>query len=333
MQLALINHKELVYQYQAGYRSVETRKKIDANTVFFAGSFSKPLFAFLFLKLTEKGLFSLDEPLVNYLPEPLSHYEKWASLDEDPETKNITARMVLSHSSGMPLLRYLEKDEKLQLVSKPGTRFHYSNEAFNFLGFIVEEKMDRDLDELCREYLFTPLGMKHSGMLWHPEFDQNFAMAHDRNQQTIGAQKRTSTRAAGSLTTTAADYALFVQAILQRKGLPDSLFEEMLRTQISIDSKRMAGPLRYQYADQPSTTNSWGLGWALQQSPYGAGIRHTGHYEGWQSLCVAYPDKGIALIIMCNSDNFEHTAASLLKLIIGDQYTPLEWMGYFDPEE
>lgn len=82
----------------------------------------------------------------------------------------------------------------------------------NLLGLIVEEHTGQKLETLVDELVFAPLGMKRSGMIWRKEFEDAYAFGYDKNQTLIGAQKRTSSRAVGSMVTTAADYAQFVMA-------------------------------------------------------------------------------------------------------------------------
>ena len=48
---------------------------------------------------------------------------------------------------------------------------------------------------------------------------------------------------------------------------------------------------------------------------------------------MTYPDKGIGIVLLSNSDNFESVAADLVRAAIGDTYSPFGWLGYvpFDP--
>src|SRR5918996_537385 len=113
-------------------------------------------------------------------------------------------------------------------------------------------------------WFLRPLGMKRSGMIWRKEFEDNYAFGHDKNQTLIGAQKRTSSRAAGSMVTTAADYALFVMALMKKKGLSKGSFDELLKPQIKVASERGFGPLRDRFEDKDKDIKlSWGLGLGL----------------------------------------------------------------------
>lgn len=138
LSVVIINDNQIVYQNSFGVKDKRTNAKNDKETVFYAASFTKPLFTYTFLKLVEKKIFDLDKPVYTYLKKPIGEYEKWKDLVNEKDFQKITARMILSHSSGLPILRQLYND-KLSIIAQPNTRFYYSNEAVNLLGFVVEE--------------------------------------------------------------------------------------------------------------------------------------------------------------------------------------------------
>lgn len=331
LSVAVIHHDKMVYQHSFGIKNMNNRQPMDPQTIQYAASFTKPVFSYIFLQLVDKGIFELDKPIYLYLKKPINEYPKFQDLaDQEDGFRKITSRMILSHSSGLPVLRYMYGD-KLTLIADPGRKFYYSNEGMNLLGFIVEEYTGKTLETLAQELVFAPLGMTSTGMVWHKEFDQNFAMGHDSKDTVLGAQKRKEARAAGSMVTTTTDYAKFLIALQQKKGLSPALCNAMLTPQMKITSKRGFGPRRDSLTHQYDAIGlSWGLGIGLFISPYGKACFHTGHTEGWQNYWVSFPEKGITIILMSNSDNFELSAKAILKESIGDVYSPLEWLGYFD---
>ena len=333
LSVVVINDDRIAYQNYFGVRDMRTNAKPDANTVFYAASFTKPLFAYAFLKLVEKRIFDLDKAIYTYLKKPIGEYERFKDLAGEKDFEKITARMILSHSSGLPILRGFYND-KLTLIAAPQTRFYYSNEGMNLLGLVVEEHTGQKLETLVDELVFAPLGMKRSGMTWRKEFEDNYAFGYDKNQTLIGAQKRTSSRAAGSMVTTAADYAQFVMALMKKKGLQKGSFDELLKPQIRVASERGFGPLRDRFEDKYKDIKlSWGLGLGLFQSSHGKAFFHSGHSDGWQNYWVAYPDKKIAVVLMSNSDNFERVAHKILDSSIRGDRAPMEWLTYFDRKD
>ena len=109
--------------------------------------------------LAEEGVIDLDKPLQAYLPKPLPDYPAYADLAGDDRYQQITARMVLSHSTGFPNWRQFEPDGRLKFLFAPGARYSYSGEGFALLQMVVEEITGRDLESLARQKIFEPLGM------------------------------------------------------------------------------------------------------------------------------------------------------------------------------
>ena len=140
---------------------------LDAGTIFEAASLSKPVFAYLVLRLADRGEFDLDRPLSEMLEYPrLAHDERY---------KRITGRIVLSHGTGLPNWG----GEKLTLQFDPGTAYGYSGEGFVFLQKAIERVTGRSLEELARREVFQPLGMTRSSFVWQERFAGNAAYAKD----------------------------------------------------------------------------------------------------------------------------------------------------------
>ena len=325
LSVAIIQNSQTVYAHTFGFKNLEKQEKMDTNTVIYAGSFTKPFFSTLFLQLVDKGIFELDKPIVQYLKKSIETYPKWQTLAHEKDLNKITARMILSHSSGMPILRYIYGDS-LYLIAKPGEKLYYSNEGFNFLGFIVEEFTGKTLDNWAKELIYEPLNMHHSGLVWHSEFKDNHATGHDSEGKVFGVQVKENARAAGSLVTTTSDYGKFLTVLFQKQLLSKILSNEMLKPQFKVTSFRGFGPLRDSISNQFAAMNfSWSLGMMCFDTPYGKAYAHGCHLDGWQSYWVVYPQKNTILILMSNSDNMEKNIYNLLEKTIGDVYSPMEW--------
>ncbi|MET3981337.1 CubicO group peptidase (beta-lactamase class C family) [Mucilaginibacter sp. UYP25] len=102
--------------YNAGVGKRGQTKKINANTVFRAGSLGKAVFAYAIMRLYDKGLIHIDTPLLAYI----GTYNRFDSTDK--QYGKITARMVLSHRSG--LAEFSEfGSAKVKLLFEPGGLF------------------------------------------------------------------------------------------------------------------------------------------------------------------------------------------------------------------
>lgn len=118
--------------------------------------------------LYERGLLDLEGPVTGIVPEFAGQFA-----DDDPRRREVTLRMLLAHSSGLPayeklFLRAKTRDALLQavfatpLTADPGTRAEYSDIGFIILGTALERLADERLDAFCQREIFGPLGMTHT---------------------------------------------------------------------------------------------------------------------------------------------------------------------------
>ena len=340
LSVAIINDGQIAYTHAFGYRDKAAGSLFDTQTVTGAASLSKTVFAYLVMLLAEEGVINLDKPLQAYLPKPLPDYPAYADLAGDDRYQQITARMVLSHSTGFPNWRSFEPDKRLKILFTPGTRYSYSGEGYALLQMVVEQITGRDLETLARQKIFEPLGMTRTSYVWQKTFEDNVAQAHDqfgRTQRLLQlALRRSKPDAAGSMVTTAGDYARFLTAILNATGKQKAAMDEMWRSQIAISSEQMFGPGAWQDTNRYQDIGlAWGLGWGRFDTELGRAFFHTGHDFGYQNYTVTYADKGIGIVLLSNSDNFESVAAEIVQAAIGDTSSPFGWLGYlpFDPSD
>lgn len=336
LAVTVFNNNEPVYKKTFGYKSLGTKEPIKTNTIFYGASFSKAVFAVLVMKLVEEGVLDLDKPLQDYLTKPIFEYtplKKWhdnySDLRNDTLYTKITARMCLDHTSGFPNWRWFEPDEKLRVKLSPGKRFNYSGEGLVYLQVVLEKMLEKSLEDLMQEKIFTPLGMKTSSYTWEKRFEKDYCIGHSATGELLEKDKDNDARSASTLETTLDDYTLFIKAVLKNSILKPSSTQLMFTPQIKIRSVAQFGPLRL----KDSTLNdaiqlSYGLGWVLLQSPYGTGAFKEGHGEGFQHYSIIFPKQGTGIIIMSNSDNAESIFKELLETAIGDTFTPWKWENY-----
>jgi CubicO group peptidase (beta-lactamase class C family) len=334
LSCAVINDSAIVYLKAFGQKDASTGDQNDEETNFAAASFSKTVFAFLVMTLVGEGALDLDEPLQVYLGRPLHEDPAYADLDGDERAGQITARMVLSHTTGFPNWRFLTDDGRLRIMFDPGSRFSYSGEGFTLLQKVVEGVTGRGLEELARTRIFAPLGMERTSYVWQEMYESNLAAPHDEFVRPRRVNRRRDAEAAGSMQTTAADYARFLAAIMNAEGTRKASVEAMLEPQIAVQSERMFGPGAWndtgEYAD---IRLAWSLGWGRFDTEYGRAFFHTGHDFGFQNYTVTYPDAGVGIVLLSNSDNFESVAREIVEAALGDDRSPFDWLGYprFDP--
>jgi len=177
------------------------------------------------LRLVEEGVLSLSDPVSLHLP-------AFAGRGKD----RVTIWHLLTHTSGLPAyaplysllpspsdaLRYICS---LDLEYEPGTRVVYSDLGFILLGFLIERATGRRLDELARDLVFEPLGMRDTMFNPPPQLRGRAAATeycrlrgrilrgevHDENAWFLGG-----VAGHAGLFSTAADLAVFAQMLLNR---------------------------------------------------------------------------------------------------------------------
>lgn len=337
LDLAILNNNKTVYQKSYGFKNLKTAEPLDTATVMYAASFSKAVFAFLTLNLVQEKTIDLDKPLYTYLRKPISDYEYFADLKSDERYKLITARMCLSHTTGLPNVRWLHPTTGvedtlgvLKIYFQPGTKYAYSGEALKLLQLVEEEITGKTIEDLAIEKIFRPIGMTRSGYIWHKEFDNNYAIGHLEDGTLNPKKKRTTPVAGGSMVTSIADYARFIEYLMQRKGLDKKMYDEMFKPQIRIYSKVQFPTITEETTNENRNIDlAYGLGWGLLKSKYGRAFFKEGHDDAWRNYTISFYDRGISIIIMTNSANGELIFKELLETLIADTFTPWKWETYF----
>ena len=168
LSIVIIRDGAVMWQRGCGVQDAETNVPVDEATIFEAASMSKPVFAYVVMKLCERGVIELDVPLTRYVSDRF--------LERDPRLDLITARHLLSHTSGFQNSRTGAKP--LQIQFQPGSRWEYSGEGYAYLQSVVTAltgRVDRgecaryeadllvcgtDFGEYMQTHLLDPFGMR-----------------------------------------------------------------------------------------------------------------------------------------------------------------------------
>jgi D-alanyl-D-alanine-carboxypeptidase/D-alanyl-D-alanine-endopeptidase len=328
LSVAVVKGSDVVFQRSMGIVDKKTDKLVDEKTVFRTASLSKPVFAYLVIKLVDEGLLDVDKPLHRYLERPLYEYPDYKDLKDDERCRLLTARILLSHQSGFPNWRAMNPNRRLDFKFTPGKMFKYSGEGYRLLQFILEKITGKDLDQLSKEKVLLPLGMTNSSFLWEKRFDGNFAVNLRTGLRRLIERTRTVPNPAASLLTNTADYAKFLLAIMNGKGLKPESLEMMREPQVTITSRSLHAP---QGTDPKISENihlAWSMGWGRFSCPQGEALFHVGFEEGCDNYAVVFLDHKIGIVLQSVITGSEGIAPTVVKEIIGDIYSPFSWLQY-----
>jgi CubicO group peptidase (beta-lactamase class C family) len=295
LAIALIRDRRLVWSKGYGLRAAGSGEAVTADTVFEAASMSKPIAAMLAMQLVDAKRLALDRPMVAYGPELL--------VPDLAEKRRVTARMLMSHTSGYPNWRPggEETEGPLPLLFSPGSRFGYSGEGSFYLQRRVEWISGLPLDRLAQRSLFAPLGLTHSDFAWTPQIGAHQATGHGDDGAPLPKSRYLHPNAAYTLYTSVDDYArLLVEMLKAERGesalLSKSAAHEMLRHQVAGIREPVERPGAAQ-----GRASYWGLGWALNGTGQGDIAHHSGaNRTGFRSFSQFSPSRGSGLVILTN---------------------------------
>jgi len=286
VSIAIIKDGALAWRRGFGVKDAASRQPVDTDTIFEAASMSKPVFAYAVMKLCEKGVIALDTPLTEYAPEPF--------LSGDARLNRITARHVLSHTTGFQNWR--SDKEPLTIHFTPGEKYSYSGEGFSYLQSVVTHLARQPIEPFMKAHLLEPFGMSSSGYAWNDMFEARAARPHDDKGRPHDNRKRTAAdvaryAAAGDLHSTPTDYARFVIEVIDPKPadafrLSAASLQEMRRPQVKADD-----------------WHSRGLGWELVLTNHGDILQHGGDNSGFRAFAAASVTGRFGMVVMTNGDN------------------------------
>lgn len=301
VSISIIRGGKLAWRRAFGVKDTGTNEPVDNDSVFAACSDTKPVFAYGVLKLCENGVLNLDTPLTKYTSRRVT---------ADPRVELITARHVLSHTTGFPNWR---QAADLPIEFTPGSKNQYSGEGFSYLQSVVVEITGKSFENFMHNDVLKPLGMTSSRVDWDMDYVKRLAKPHDENGKRIPGKFYTlptaSERAEGmarygaaaTLMTTPSDYAKFLLELVNPPPadtfrLTEASRKEMLRPQVK------------------KTDTTWeGLGWALEQHEGTPMLfTHAGQDAGWYWLTAGCAERRSGLMVMLNGDTY---VPFLLKML------------------
>ncbi|MEV4915344.1 serine hydrolase domain-containing protein [Streptomyces tirandamycinicus] len=293
----------------SGARSCTEDDVPDADTQYRIGSLTKTFTAVLVLRLRDEGLLDLSDPLDKHLP--------------GTGVGEVTIAQLLCHSAGLaaesPAPWWERTPGSLRpgladvlgerpLLHPAGRRHHYSNTGYALLGSLIAAVRGRPWEEVLRNELLEPLGMRRtscapqvphaSGWAVHPWAD---AVMHEPAVD-LGLMAP-----AGQLWATAADLGRFAAFLVQGD-------ERVL----GADSVR-----EMRTASVPSEPGEWdstyGLGLQIVRRSGRTLIGHTGSLPGFVACLWADAEEGVAAVVLANATSGPLpavVAADLVRIVV-----------------
>lgn len=306
-----------VEAYNLGVREAGTSQPVTAATTFEAASLGKEMLSYIALRLHDRHLLDLDEPLL--------HYHAYPRLQGQARAARITARMVLAHTTGLP--NWAEnptgpgwKNSALVVKYAPDSCWNYSGEGYAFLQKTLESITGKPLETLAKEEIFRPLGLKNSSFAWRESFAATASAGHDDAGKPSPIDHFMEPNAGFSLYATAADYNRFLQAFRTGKGLRPATAQLLLTPATPADR-----------CGQPATAAdpyiAWACGVGLATTSQGLAQWQWGDNGNFKGFFMTLPGRQESLLIFTNSSNGPKLVDEVITLFFGPgQYWATQWL-------
>ena len=299
MDVAIFQQGSEIDHYRSG-RTASKGAKITEKTMFSIGSISKMFTTAAVMMLVQEGKLSLDEPIVKKLP---------MFKMPDARYKNITVRMLLNHSSGLPgncfkgkytnarnrnhLKEEIEYAAQSRLKDQPGKFSVYCNDGFSLAELLVEVVSGQSYSSFIYEKILEPLGMEHTDFPIHEIMDGKYIKAKSPFDLDF-PQEYVNGIGSGGIYSTAADLCHFLDALREGRLVDEAGLTEMNRDQ---QPKELVVAV--------NTTERYGLGWDCVSMRLFEGfgkqaLCKSGSTFGFNSHSLIIPDCQLsAAVVLC----------------------------------
>ena len=284
-----------------GLSDLSTRTPVTIKTLFNLGSVSKTFVGNAILKLRDEGKLKLEDSLIKYFPD-------WKNKEIGQKVKILH---LLTHSSGLPDIRFPYQDSVFYLTAKdaenwapilkaeklnfePGTKYEYSNPAFNALALIIEQVSGQRWQQYVLDQIMIPSGMATSTITdgAHPQSGVAHGYIFSRGQWLEKDYMEEPTFAAsgnGGVWSSVEELSAYEAALKRSQFLNAETIKE------SMDVKK--------FDDwQDSEPEKMGWSWFIGKTKSGLKtIGHTGSQGGFRANFVMIPEKGWFIVMLSTS--------------------------------
>jgi len=312
--IAIIENGKLKWAKGYGIANTNTNQKVDVNTLFQAGSISKPVAALAALKLVDEGKLDLDEDVSTYL-------KSWKLPDSKfTDTEKVTLRRLLTHTAGMTVHGfpgYTQKDSfpsintvlngkgntaEILLDTIPGSIWRYSGGGYTVMEKIVEDVSGLSLEDYMSKNILPKMDMTNStySQPIKESMQNNISAAYYGDGKIIeGLWHNYPEQAAAGLWTTPSDLAKYLIEIheIYTSNSNGVLSKETVNAMLTKDK------------------NDWGLGPSLRENNNDLIFGHGGKNAGFTNDMMAFAKSGNGVIVMTSADNGGRLIGEVLRSV------------------
>ncbi|MCA1660676.1 MAG: serine hydrolase [Novosphingobium sp.] len=328
--IAIVKGDDIVFLKGIGHADTASRRPVDPDTLFAAGSTTKAFTSFGVGLLADQGKLTFDTPVVEYLPR--------FQMADHKATELVTLRDMLSHRTGLPrhdALWYNKNDFALSdlpplfanLESSAPIRaeWQYNNLMYMTAGYVAQVKSGAaSWETFTRDRILTPLGMTRTNFsVERMDNDRNAALAYKldeaRNIVNIPRRNIDAVGPAGSINTSARDMA---QWLLVHMNGGKYRGRQIINPATLSDLHSPLIPVGGRPEFKEFSNAFYGMAWMIDNYRGHRRIQHGGNIDGFTARVTFFPDAGIGTVIFMNMQGTPLPAH--LSLDIADRQLGLE---------
>jgi CubicO group peptidase (beta-lactamase class C family) len=306
LAVAIVVDNEVVLAKGYGFRDLEKKIPMTADTILAIGSSSKAFTTFAMGALVDEGRLEWDVPLRRYIP--------WFKLIDSGTSERITPRDLVTHRSGLPrhdlvwYNNYSASREEfvrrlafLEPTADLREKFQYNNLMFLTAGFLVETISGKKWEDAIRQLVLEPLGMKRTNFsVLDSQKDADFAFPYDENKGKLGRmpfRDITNIGPAGAINSSVNDMSRWLLVHLNSGRLKD---KPIIQPQ-TIQDMHLAHMPTGATPDIPELSPAnYGMGWFVDTYRGHSRIHHGGNIDGFSAMVSMFPGDGIGFVVLSN---------------------------------
>jgi CubicO group peptidase (beta-lactamase class C family) len=306
--IAVVKDKEVILAKGYGFRDVDGKLPVTADTLMAIGSSTKAFTAFALGTLVDSGKIEWDKPVRNYIP--------WFRLYDAQAGERLTPRDLVTHRSGLPrhdLVWYnnhtaSREDLVRSLAYLPPTadlreKWQYNNLMFLTAGYLVETMTGKSWEEAVKTLVFGPLGMSRSNFsVVESQKDADFALPYDEREGKIVKipfRDITTIGPAGSINSSANEMSRWVTVHINGGKFGDT---QVIGADTLADLHRPYMTTGGVSTRPDITASDYALGWMVDNYRGHNRVHHGGNIDGFSAMVSLWPDDGLGFVILTNRD-------------------------------
>lgn len=310
LAVVIVKDNQVLWLKGYGVKEFGTQDSIDENTVFRLGSVSKGFASVLSGILVNEKALSWDDEVIKYLPD--------FSLKDSVNTKQLTIRNILSHTTGLPAHTYTDMLDcnvsyerikpmlsNVPLISSPGKEYTYQNVAYSLIADILEAATGQNYKTLVENKIFTPLYMQHASLDYESISTGNNVAKPHANAGNLKwnplkfNDRYYSVSPASGVNASISDMSKWLLALLGNypEFIPVKPLKEIYSPQIETSIKRK---FRHNWKELDSLY--YGLGWRVFNMKGEQIIYHGGYVRGYRAEISLNLNERTGIAVLFNSN-------------------------------